>query len=105
MSNVKNYLGFHLVPFAFSLFQVANEVTVGSVAVSGGPRIKHVCRRQSVALGYSPARYEGQGPTSHDSLKLSALPFKERKKLFTSDGEFDLRSKVNTDHSSGVNVL
>ncbi|XP_041470400.1 uncharacterized protein LOC121419962 [Lytechinus variegatus] len=67
--------------------QVANEVIVGSVAKSGGPRIKHVCRRASVALGYSPARFEGPLPASQDSLKLSALPIKERKKLFTSDDE------------------
>ncbi|XP_063960112.1 uncharacterized protein LOC129266154 [Lytechinus pictus] len=67
--------------------QVANEVIVGSVAKSGGPRIKHVCRRASVALGYSPARLEGPVPASQDSLKLSALPIKERKKLFTSDDE------------------
>ena len=60
-------------------------MTVGTHK-SGGPRIKHVCRRASVALGFSPARYEGRASPA-GSPKLSALPNKERKKLFTSDGK------------------
>ncbi|XP_072166012.1 uncharacterized protein [Diadema setosum] len=73
--------------------QVASEVTIEGGVMSAGPRIKHVCRRASVALGYSPARYEGRPPTPRDSLTLSALPSNERKQLFLSDA---------SDHNSGA---
>ena len=46
----------------------------------GGPRIKHVCRKSSIALG------KALFPESPSSLRLSALPLTDKQKLLEVDG-------------------
>jgi len=45
---------------------------------SSGPRIKHVCRYQSIALGKPLATFP---PVISTQLQLSALPSKEKERL------------------------
>ena len=70
---------------------------------SSGPRIKHVSRRASVALGYSPARFiveEGGGGGGDDEeglscrlqemqrdFALSALSANEKRKILEPNNE------------------
>lgn len=54
-----------------------------------GPRIKHVSRRASVALGYSPVKFTAE--TTEESVvsdfALSALSPIEKKRLFEPNTE------------------
>jgi len=45
---------------------------------TSGPRIKHVCRYQSIALGKPLATFP---PVSSSQLQLSALPSQEKERL------------------------
>jgi len=46
--------------------------------VSSGPRIKHVCRYESVALGKPLAKFP---PVTSSHLHLSALPSQEKERF------------------------
>ena len=45
---------------------------------SSGPRIKHVCRYQSIALGKPLATFP---PVTSSQLQLSALPSQEKERI------------------------
>jgi len=62
---------------------------------SSGPRIKHVCRYQSIALGKPLATFP---PVTSSQLQLSALPSQEKERILvdTAPGVY-----MQGDHFSG----
>ena len=61
---------------------VASDTDDASAAETGGtssgPRIKHVCRYQSIALGKPVATFP---PVTSSQLQLSALPSQEKERI------------------------
>jgi len=80
---------------------VASDTEDGSAVETGGagsgPRIKHVCRYQSIALGKPLATFP---PVTSSQLQLSALPSQEKERILVEKAPgayvylMDLRSTV-----------
>ena len=76
-----------------------------TVGTSSGPRIKHVCRYASIALGKPVATFP---PVTSSHLQLSALPSQEKERILgdKSPGTYVLTSCVNhKNFDLSVNIM
>ncbi|XP_048838562.1 histone-lysine N-methyltransferase 2A isoform X2 [Brienomyrus brachyistius] len=73
--------------------KVQGQESDSSETSARGPRIKHVCRRASVALGQNRAVFPDDMPT------LSALPWEEREKILSSMGNDDKSSVAGSEEA------